>query len=81
MPSHWSDVIHDFDGHGFGVEGADRTGENILLQEVISLYVQNGMEAAAADVSGPWLDPAMVREGLGVEMKFFADVGVYEYVP
>jgi hypothetical protein len=80
-PSHWSDMIHEFDGHGIHVPGEDRTGEAILLDQISALYVQHGIEAASDDVSGAWLDPALVREGRAVEMKFFSDMGVYEIVP
>ena len=38
----------------------------MLLQEINSLYVQHVLETAVDDLSGAWLDPAMV---------------VYEYVP
>ena len=80
-PSHWSDVVHEFDGHGIGVEGDDRTGEDMLLEEINSLYAQHGVEAAVDDVSGAWLDPAMVRDGRAVDMDFFKSIGVYDYVP
>ena len=53
----------------------------MLLQELNSLYVQHGVEAATDDVSGAWLDPGMVREGRAVEMDFFKTMGVYDYVP
>ena len=61
--------------------GEDRTGEAILLDQLSALYVQHGIEAASDDVTGAWLDPALVREGRAVEMKFFGDMGVYEIVP
>ena len=80
-PSHWSDVVHEFDGHGIGVEGHDRTGEDMLPQEINSLYVQHGVEAAVDYVSGAWLDPAMVQDGRAVEMDFFKSMGVYDDVP
>ena len=33
------------------------------------------------DVSGAWLDPAMVRDGRAVQMDFFKSMGVYYVVP
>ena len=80
-PSHWSDMIHEFDGHDMNAAGEDRTGESILLEQLSALYVQNGIDAASDDVTGAWLDPSLVREGRAVEMKFFSDMGVYEIVP
>ena len=74
-------MIHEFDGHAVGVDGEDRTGENLLKQEIDSLYVQHGVESAIDDVSGAWLDPAMVRDGRAVEMEFFRSMGVYDCVP
>ena len=52
-----------------------------LLDQLSALYVQHGIEAASDDVTGAWLDPALVREGRAVKMKFFSDMGVYEIVP
>ena len=46
-----------------------------------ALYVQHGIDAASDDVTGAWLDPALVREGRAVEMKFFSDMGAYHIVP
>ena len=80
-PSHWSDMIHEFDGHGVNVAGDDRCGEEILSDQLSALYAQHGVEMASDDVSGAWLCPTLVREGRAVEMKFFKDMGVYECVP
>ena len=80
-PSHWSDVVHEFDGHGIGVVGNDRTGEDMLLQEIKSFYVQHGVEAAVDDVSGSWLNPAMFRDGRAVEMDLFKSMGIHDSVP
>ena len=70
-PGHWADPIHEFDGHGIGIEGEDRIGEELLLNELNALYVQNGIETAADDVSGSWLGPAAVKKGRDVEMTYF----------
>ena len=51
-----------------------------MADQLNALYVQHGIETASDDVSGAWLDPVLVREGRGVEMKFFEDMGVYECV-
>ena len=69
-PEHWVDPIHEFNGHGESVEGEYRTGEEFLLNEVNSLYVQHGIETAVDNVSGSWLDPAAVERGRDVEMTF-----------
>ena len=53
----------------------------MLLQEINSLYIQNGVEAAVDYVSGAWLDPATVQDERAVEMGFFKSMGVYDYVP
>ena len=53
----------------------------LLLNEVNALYVQHGIETAVDDVSGSWLDPAIVKRGHDVEMTFFEKVQVYERVP
>ena len=80
-PSHWSDVAHEFDGHGIGVDPADRLGEEMLARELNALYVQHGVAVAVDDVSGAYLDPDAVREGREIEMGFFKTMGVYDYVP
>ena len=80
-PSHWADVIHEFDGHGIKADGEDRDGETILNEQLFALYVQNGVEVASDDVSGAWLDPELVREGRAVEMSFFESMRVYDRVP
>ena len=75
-PDHWSDCIHEFDGHGIGAVGDDRDGGTRLMGELDALYVQHGVDYASDDVSGAWLDPAQVREGRDVEMAFSEGVGV-----
>ena len=80
-PAHWVDPVHEFDGHGIGVNGEDRTGEELLRNEINALYVQNGIEVAVDDVSGSWLDPAAVKVGRDVEMTYFEKMQVYERVP
>ena len=35
--SHWSDMIHEFDGHGIHVPGEDRTGEAIFFDQLSAL--------------------------------------------
>ena len=67
LPSHWSDMIHEFDGHGIHVPGDDQSGETILLDQLNALYVQHGIDAGSDDVTGASLDPALVREGRTVE--------------
>ena len=80
-PSNWADYTHEFDGHGIDAAAEDRTREDILTQEIYSLYVQHGVEEAYDDVSGACLDPGLVRAGRGVEINFFETMGVYERVP
>ena len=46
-----------------------------------TLYVESGIEYAVDDVSGALLDPKLVHEGRGVEMKFFEGMHVYDRVP
>ena len=53
----------------------------ILNKELYSLYVQNGVEEASDDVSGAYLDPALVKAGRILEMNYFRDMKVYERVP
>ena len=55
------------DGHAIGVEGEDRSGEQLLNRELNTLYVQYGVEVATDDVSGASLDPGQVREARGVD--------------
>ena len=44
-------------------------GENILINELCSVYVQHGIEEATDDVSGAYLDPALVKAGRILEMN------------
>ena len=69
------------DGHGVDALAKDRQGENILVQELCSLYIQHGIEEAVDDVSGALLDPGLVRAGRTLEMKYFKDMRVYDRVP
>ena len=80
-PEHWVDPIHEFDGHGIDVEGENRTGEELLLNELSALYVQHGIVIAVDDVSGSWLDPVAVKKGREVEMALFEKMQVYARVP
>ena len=54
--------------------GDDRSGEEIVADQLSALYAQLGVEMASDDVSGAWLDPTLVRDGRAVEMKFFKDM-------
>ena len=73
-PGNWLaefvDVAHDFDRHVLRSDCDDRSGEDMLAEQLSTLYVQHGIEVAGDDVSGAWLDPALVREGRAVEMSF-----------
>ena len=71
-------MIHEFDGHGMSVPGEERSGEEIMADQLSALYAQHGVEMASDDSTGAWLDPNLVREGGAVEMKFFKDMGVYD---
>lgn len=53
-PEHWADDIHEYDGHGIDAAGDDRTGEDILSRELLSLYVENGVEAKSTNVCGTY---------------------------
>ena len=79
--THWSDVIHEFDGRGDGVEVDDRTGEDLMLDQINALCVQHGVKTASDNVSEAWLDPTLVREGRVVERNFFKTMGVDDDVP
>ena len=74
-PENWTDCVHEFDGHGLNSLPKDRSGEEVLQAELMTLYVQNGIEGAYDDVSGAGLDPATVRAGRATEMGFFKDMG------
>ena len=50
-------------------------------RELMSLYVQHGVEMACDDVSGAILDPHLVHEARGTEIEYFRGMGVYERVP
>ena len=69
--------IHEFDGHRDDDLSRRSRGKIILKSELDSLYVQNGIEGAADDVSGATLDPDMVRADQHVEVGFFKDMKVY----
>ena len=69
-------MIHELDGHGANVPGDDSSGEFMMAD-----HAKHGVEMASDDVSGAWLGPALVRDGRAVEMKFFKDMGLYEWVP
>ena len=43
--------------------------------------MKNGIEEASDDVSGAYLDPALVQAGRILEMNYFRDMKVYERVP
>ena len=80
-PTHWTDSIHEFDGHGIDAPSEDRSGEESLSRELSVLYVANGIEYASDDVSGAQLDPTAVHEARKTEMGFFKTMGVYDRVP
>ena len=80
-PGHWGDFTHENDGHGLDAMPDDQDGENILGKELMSIYVQNGIESANDDVSGADLNPTMVHEARATEMGFFKGMGVYDRVP
>ena len=80
-PSHWHDGVPDLDGHGMHDDAAVITGEDILRSELSALYVNEGVMQAVDDVSGSFLDPALVSDARALEMKFFKDMRVYDRVP
>lgn len=73
-PKHWSNGIHDLDGHQVRSNIENRDGELILKNELSALMAQVVVEHATHDVSGASLDPAMVRDARRFEMKFFNDM-------
>ena len=74
-PSHWGDYTHEIDGHGLDAKWDDTDGEVLLNQELMSLYVQNGIEVACDDVSGAILDPQMVHDARATEIEYFTGMG------
>ena len=75
--------LHTDEGSEF-VDGVVRVmlvGEAILDKELFSLDAQNGMEEAADDVSGAYLDPSLVKAGRILELNYFKDMKVYDRVP
>ena len=80
-PLHWSDGIHELDGHALGSTLTSRDGEAASYSEMNGLMVQNGIGYAEDYVSGALPDPALVRQARDLEMKFFNDVDVYNRVP
>ena len=74
-------MIYEFDRNGVNVMGDDRSGKDILVDQLSAVYAQHGAEMASDDVSHAWLDSTLVRDGRAVEMKFFKDMGLYECVP
>ena len=79
-PAHWVDGAHVFDGHDAHAQPKDREGEDWLIEESSSLYVQHGVEYAADDVSGAARDPAAVHKGRSVEVDYFRNMRVYDCV-
>ena len=61
-PDRWADQIHEFDGHDIDGDPEDRKGEEILSNELHSLYIKNGIEEAHDDVSGAYL---------GLDLRYF----------
>ena len=80
-PSHWSDGMHDHDGHGLGTSVSNSEGEEKLVKELNALMRQYGVSYAYDDVSNAALEPELVRQARTLEMKFFSDMGVYTRVP
>ena len=80
-PSHWSDGMHDHDGHGLGTSVSNSEGEEKLVKELNVLMCQHGVAYAYDDVSNAALEPELVRQARTLEMKFFSDMGVYTRVP
>ena len=37
-------MIHEFDGHGVNVPGEDRSGEDMMIDQLNALYAQHGVE-------------------------------------
>ena len=81
FPVHWHDGVHDQDGHGMQSGPHECDGERVLQSELSALHVREGVEQAVDDVSGAYLDPALVAEARKLEMKCFDDMKVYDRVP
>ena len=61
-PGHWGDFTHESEGHSLDAKGHnDNDGEAILDRELMTFYVQHGVEMAYDDVSGAILNPHLVR--------------------
>ena len=68
-PGRWGDFTHECDGHSVDAKGdSDNNGEAILDRELMTLYVQHGVEMAYDDVSGAILDPHLVHKARGTEI-------------
>ena len=80
-PTHWSDGIHDRDGHGLATSIDNTGGEEALVRELNVLMCQHGVAYAYDDVSNAALEPDLVKQARVLEMKFFSDMGVYTRVP
>ena len=67
-PDEWMDRLHEEEGgmDKFGVRMTD--GREHLKREVGSMMMREGMAEAWDDVSGAWLDPALVAEARRTEM-------------
>ena len=76
-PKHWSDGLHDNDGHGLATSTSNTDGEDALMHELNVLMCQNGVAYAYDDVSNAALIPGLVNKARKLEIKFFTDMGVY----
>ena len=79
-PKHWSDALHDNDGHGLATTITNTDGEEALMRELNVLMCQNGVAYAYDDVSNAALIPDLVNKARKLEMELFADMGVYTRV-
>ena len=80
-PSHWSDMIHEFNGHGMDVPGEYRSVDDIMADQLSAPYALHGVEMASDNVTGAWLDPILVHKGCAAEMECFNDMGLYVCIP
>ena len=80
-PEKWADHTHEIGGRGVDSQPEGRLGEHILVSELRGLYIQHGIEEATVDVSGAYLDLALVKAGCILEMNLFMDMKVYDCVP
>ena len=80
-PEHWIDLVHEQYGHSIDSLVGDRGGEGLLHNGMSALYAQTGIEYAVDDVSGAFLDPAMLHAGRATEMEFFNTMKIYDRVP